>query len=122
MKEKRTLPQAFKAAINGISIFFLKERNGQIQLLIAILVIIGSIILNISTTEWMFILICISMVIFTEMLNASVEKACDLINESYHPAIKIIKDISAGAVLWASIISIIIGCLIFIPKFSDLFG
>ncbi len=116
MKTKHTLPAAFKAAFNGIRLFFWNERNGKIQLAVSILVIIASAVLQISPVEWMFVCICIGMVILSEILNSAVEKICDLISESYHPAIKIIKDISAAAVLWAAILSVIIGCIIFIPK------
>ncbi|HEX8677053.1 MAG TPA: diacylglycerol kinase, partial [Segetibacter sp.] len=34
----------------------------------------------------------------------------------YHPAVKVIKDISAGAVLWVSVSSCIVGFIIFLPK------
>jgi diacylglycerol kinase len=42
------------------------------------------------------------------------------VHKEFHPAIKVIKDVSAGAVLWVSIISAIIGAIIFIPKIIDL--
>lgn len=119
MKSKHTITNAFRVAFHGIGLFFSKERNGKIQLSIAAITIVVSIILHISAIEWMFILICISTVILTEMLNAAVEKVCDMLSSDYHPGIKIIKDISAGAVLWASIISAIIGCIIFIPKIAQ---
>ncbi|HEY9361940.1 MAG TPA: diacylglycerol kinase [Chitinophagaceae bacterium] len=37
-----------------------------------------------------------------------------------NPAIKKIKDLSAGAVLLSAIISFIVGCIIFIPKIKML--
>lgn len=120
MKSKHTIKSAFIVAFKGIGLFFSKERNGKIQLAIAVVTIVASFVLHISAIEWMFILICIAMVILTEMLNAAIEKVCDMLSSDYHPDIKIIKDISAGAVLWASLISVVIGCIIFIPKIVQL--
>lgn len=116
MKKPQTFLHSFKVAFNGMRLFFLNERNGRIQLIISIVVIIASVIMKLSAKEWIFILICIAMVIITEMINSAIEKVCDLISETFHPSIKVIKDISAGAVLCAAIISVVIGGIIFLPK------
>jgi diacylglycerol kinase len=50
------------------------------------------------------------------MINSAIEKLCNLVHPTYHPAVKVIKDISAGAVLWISVMSSIIGIIIFLPK------
>ena len=96
--------------------FFLHERNGRIETILAIIVILFSIAMEVSHTEWIAIFLCIAMVIGFEMLNSALEKLCDMVQEEYHPVIKIIKDMSAAAVLWASLISFIIAALIFAPK------
>ena len=41
----------------------------------------------------------------------------DLISEEYDPRIKLIKDLSAGAVLVAAGAAAIIGLVVFLPKF-----
>jgi diacylglycerol kinase len=117
----QTISYAFKVAFRGIGSFFRTERNGKIHLAISIFVVILSTLLKISATEWMFVLMSIAIVIVSEMLNTAVEKVCDLISKTDHPEIKMIKDISAGAVLFASIMSIFIGCIIFLPKLFSLF-
>jgi len=83
---------------------------------IAIIVIIISVCLGVNKGEWMVILLCIALVIGLEMLNSAIEKLCDAVHPEIHPFIKYTKDIAAGAVLWACIISGIIGAIIFIPK------
>jgi diacylglycerol kinase len=100
--------------------FFSKERNGRIQAGIALVVILLSFMLAISYLEWAVILICIGAVLSLEMLNSAIEKLCDLVQREYHPIIKIIKDISAAAVLWASMISAMIGTIILLPKILSL--
>lgn len=103
-------------ALQGWVSFFRREANGQIQLFIAIMVIVAGFALRVSITEWMILLSCIGVVVSLEMINSAIEKICNHVTPEMHPAIKVIKDVAAGAVLWASIIAAIIGLLIFIPR------
>lgn len=115
----QSLGKAFIHAWNGIVYFFRKDRNGKIHLSAAVMVVLAGWYCNVSVTEWCILLFCIGLVIALEMLNNAVEKACDIIHSEWHPVIKIIKDVAAGAVLWASVISAVIGLLIFLPKMVD---
>ena len=112
--------KGFVYAFNGLIAFFTSERNGRIQLIVAIVVVICGWWFHLSKTEWITILACIAAVLSLEMINSAIEKLCNLVHPTYHPVIKTTKDISAGAVLWVSIISAIIGGIIFLPKISDL--
>ena len=114
------LTQAFGFAFYGLFLFMKKERNGKIQLAIAVLAIACSVALQISGQQWISVLLCIAAVLSLEMLNSAIEKLCDFIHPGYHPTIKIIKDVAAGAVLWTSIISAVIGGIIFLPKIISL--
>jgi diacylglycerol kinase len=118
--KSQNLPSAFKNAFNGLFYFFVHERNGKIQLCAAIVVVAFAVGLHISASEWLVILLCIGSVLSIEMLNSALEKLCDLVQKEYHPVIKIIKDVSAGAALFASIISVIAACIIFLPKIITL--
>ena len=104
-----------KWAVAGIRAFFSSEKNGRIQGVIAVVVVILGFCFRLSPTEWVAILGCIASVLCLEMINSAIEKVCNLITAKYHPAVKTIKDMSAGAVLLASFISAIIGAIIFLP-------
>jgi diacylglycerol kinase len=106
----------FRFAINGIVQFFKKERNGRIQAIIAILVLLLSFLFHLDKYEWLAVLICIALVLGLEMLNSAIEKLCNLITTEYHPQVKLIKDISAAAVLMVSILSVVIASVIFLPR------
>ena len=116
MFKNPTFSRAIGNALNGLYHFFLHEKNGQRQFAVAVLIIASAISYHISATEWLCILMCIGAVLCLEMINSCIEKLCDVVQEEYHPLIKIIKDVSAGAVLFASFISVITGCIIFLPK------
>lgn len=76
--------------------------------------------LHVSVYEWIVLLGCIATVLAFEMINSAIEKLCNLVHPAYHPAVKVIKDISAGAVLWVSVFSGVIGVIIFLPKMQQL--
>ena len=110
------LTKAFGFAFYGLFLFIQKERNGKIQFAIAVLSIALGTALQIDVRQWIAVLLCTAAVLSLEMLNSAIEKLCDLIHPGYHPTIKIIKDVAAGAVLWTSVVSAVIGCIIFLPK------
>jgi len=107
-------------ALEGMQQFFLKERNGRIQIVVAIVAVILGSWLKISFSQWLVIIFFIALVLTSEMVNSAIEKLCDLVSKDFNPTIKKIKDISAGAVLLASLVSLIAGCIIFIPKIYQL--
>jgi diacylglycerol kinase len=108
--------KAFGYAFNGLVIFFRHERNGKIQLSVAVVVVILGWYFKLSPFEWIILLACIGAVLSCEMINSSIEKLCNLVHPKYHPAVKTIKDMAAGAVLFVAICSAIIGTIIFLPK------
>ena len=67
-------------------------------------------------------LLVIGLVLVAEALNTAIERVADFIHPDYHKKIGVIKDIGAGAAGIAAIISIILGCIIYIPKIAILFS
>ncbi len=119
MKNKQTLYSAFRFAFKGIA-YALTERNFIIDLFFALVVVLAGFVLKISNVEWLAILICIALVLSMEMVNTAIEKTIDLLHPQQNPKAGEIKDIAAGSVLIAVIISGIIGVIIFLPKIFDL--
>lgn len=113
---QQSLLKSFANAFAGMAYFFTNDRNGKIHLAITVIVIAASVALQVSAIEWMIVLLCIALVISLEMLNSALEKLCDLVEANYHSTIKVIKDVSAAAVVLSAIISVVIGIIIFLPK------
>ena len=113
---RQPLIKTFINAFNGIKYFFKTERNGKIQAAVSIIIVVAGLYLHLSAFEWIITFLCIGVVLTLEMLNSALEYLCNLVHSEYHPLIKIIKDVAAGAVLFASIISSVIGLIIFLPK------
>ena len=90
----RSLNNSFKFAGRGITRVFLCERS--------------------------FRLLAGGMVLVTEMINTALEYAVDLVTEEYRILAEHIKNISAGAVLVASLLAVVVGLIIFVPYLLEL--
>ncbi len=108
---------SFRFAFQGIFVFFKNEIHAKIHLLAVGLVTILGIFFKISTVEWCVVLLCFALVLAAEMINSAIENIVDLVSPEFHPLAGKAKDLAAGAVLIASIFTVIIAALIFIPKF-----
>lgn len=107
--------RSFGFAFGGIAAFLKSEPHARIHALATVAVVTAGFFYHISNTHWLFILMIISMVWVTEMFNTVVEKIMDHVSPDYHPRVKWIKDVAAGAVLVACIVAVIVGAVIFIP-------
>ena len=124
MKKNRKNPlyESFGYAFEGIWTGIRKERNMKIHCMAIILVTLAGTFFNITATEWCICLLLFALVASLELVNTAVEAVVDLVTEEKKPLAKIAKDTAAGAVLFAAIISVIIGCIIFLPYLLKLFG
>ena len=108
---------SFKYAFKGLEIMFRTEPNFRLHILAALLAVLFGIYYNLSVLEWILVTIVIGFVIVSEIFNSSVERIADFISPERHDEIGIIKDLCAAMVLVAAIVSIIVGLIIFVPKF-----
>lgn len=112
--------KSFSYAFQGLKYTFKTQVNFRFHSLALVVVLIASFILEITKTEWLIVLLCISLVLFAELVNTAFEALVDLVSPDIHPLAKIVKDVAAAAVLILAIFSAIIGLLIFIPYLKNL--
>jgi|SRR5687768_5222208 diacylglycerol kinase len=105
--------KSFVYAIHGVWSAIDDQRNLKVQLAVALVVIGAGFYLRISAIEWCIILLCIAFVIGLELVNTALENLVDLVTLERKPLAGMIKDIAAGAVLIVSILSLVIGVIIF---------
>ncbi|MEN1969366.1 diacylglycerol kinase family protein [Lentibacillus sp. N15] len=113
-RKKRGIGLRF--AWNGIMAVVKHERNFRIHIVVALLVMIVGVIVKLSVSEWLVLVLTIGFVLAMEMVNSAIETVLDYLKPEQHPMAKIIKDVAAGAVLIAAITSVVVGCLLFLPK------
>ena len=104
-------------AIKGAFLLLRNEASIQVQASIGILMTIAGFYFEISTTEWILQIFAIGLVMSIEGMNTAVEEIANFIHPEFHKRIGYIKDVAAGAVFFAALVAVIIGCIIYIPKF-----
>ncbi|MBD8035316.1 diacylglycerol kinase family protein [Solibacillus sp. A46] len=107
--------RSFRYAMEGI-FTAVNEQNFRFHLVSAIIVIIAGVLTGLTIVEWSIIVLIIFLVIGAELINTAIERVVDLASPEFHPIAKQAKDIAAGAVLVFALASVIIGLLIFLPK------
>ena|SRR5690554_3067390 len=110
-----------KYAMKGAFLLLRNEASIQVQTAIAIVMTIAGFHFEISNSEWMLQILAIGIVLSTEGLNTAVEEIANFVHPDFHTKIGYIKDVAAGAVFFAAGTAIVIGCIIYFPKFSWLF-
>lgn len=106
---------SFKYAFLGVLTALKEEPNLKSHFIAGLLMLILSVLLNISRTDLMIVIFLIGFVISVELTNTAVEAVVDAFTAKEHPGAKLAKDISAGAVLVAAITAAVLGTIIFVP-------
>ena len=91
------------------------QRNTRIHLAVAVAVAGLGLWLDLAPIQWAVLVLTIGVVLVSEMLNTVAETLVDLVSPGYHPLARVVKDVTAGAVLLAAIISIVVGLLVLGP-------
>ncbi len=108
------LNNTFKNARKGFRIVLKTEVNIRIHVIIALLVLSCAYLLDFSAIEYCALLFAIAIVIVSEMFNTAIEFTLDAVfHNRYSRMVGMAKDISAGAVMFASFISVLIGLILF---------
>ena len=107
----------FKNARKGFNLAVRSEVNIRVHVIVAVIVLLSGYYLQFNKIEFCIVLFAIALVICTEMLNTAIEFALDSIyHNKYSKMVGMAKDISAGAVMFATVISVIIGLIIYGSK------
>jgi diacylglycerol kinase len=125
-RPRTTLTNSFRHAFAGFWYAFRTQRNMQIHLSIALVVVALGIYLGLGWTQWAVLGLTIGFVLVAEMFNTVAEAALDAATSDYHPLVKVAKDVAAGAVLLTSLIAVAVGLLVMGPplwsRLLDLLG
>lgn len=108
--------KSFVFAIRGIALALRHEHNTWIHIFAAIVVLVLGFVLNVNTSEWCILILCIVSVFSAEIFNTSIERLADFVHENKHDKIRDIKDLAAGGVMIMSIGAALCGMIIFLPK------
>ena len=108
--------KSFKFAKAGAEHAMKTQRNLWIHLFSGLVVFAFAIWINISLIELAILMIAITGVIVTEMINTAVEELVNILSPEHRKEAALAKNVCAAAVLLAAIGAMIVGGLIFIPR------
>ncbi len=107
--------RSIKHALEGLLLMLKTQPNAWIHLAATTVVVLAGFYYEITATHWAIITLTILSVWVAEILNTAFEYLCDVTKPEFHPAVKMAKDIAAGAVLISAAGAIVIGLIIFLP-------
>ena len=105
----------FRHALRGIGVLLRTQANARFHCLASLLVLGMGCFFEITAHEWIAIALAIGLVWACETINTSIEMLADVVVPTFHPGIRNVKDVAAGAVLLASLTALATGCLVFWP-------
>ena len=104
----------FKSARKGMRLVLKSEINIRVHFCVAMAVLALAVVLDFSIERICILLLTICFVITTEMLNSAIEFSLDAVfHNRYSRLVGMAKDISAGAVMFSTVVAIVIGVLLF---------
>lgn len=117
----KKLIRSFGYAFKGIAYATTTQLNFRIHLGATVLAAAMGLFFRISGHEWLWIALCITIVLVAEIFNTMIEALTDMVSPGYNEKAGHIKDMSAGAVVIAAAFALIVGLVIFLPKIILLF-
>lgn len=107
--------KSVKHALLGIRYAVGREKNFQLEIMAAVLVMILMLMLPVTQQERVLLVFVIVGVLVLELVNTSIERVVDMLKPRVHPYARIAKDVMAAAVLISSVGAVIVGFIILSP-------
>ncbi len=105
--------KSFKYAFRGIIYCINNERNMRIHTVAALYVLFFSFFFELSRVSYAVLFLTFSSVIAAELFNTVAEELCDMAAASFHPVVRIVKDMAAGGVLICAFFAVAVAVCIF---------
>ena len=108
--------KSVKYASKGLVHLIRTENAIKTQIAISIIMTFAGFYFQLTTVEWLAQILCIGLIIVAEGINTAIEHIVDYIQPNFDKKIGLIKDIAAGAVMFAALTAIVVGLIIYTPK------
>lgn len=121
MHNKRLL-DSFNFAIEGLIYVARTQRHMRYHLMMAAMALFFAIYSNppFDIQEMIILLLTITLVLVSEMVNTSLEAIVDILSPEYSSLAKIAKDVAAGGVLLTTINALVVGYLLFFNRMKEM--
>lgn len=120
MSAPRKWLRSFRFAYEGLIYALSTQRNMKFHFTAALSVLLLALFFDLSRLDILFIVLAITLIVVTELINTAIEKAVDLAMPDVHPIAKIAKDVAAAAVLVTAFFAVVVGLIVFFEPINDL--
>ena len=115
----RTRVQSLGFALHGLREAWHTEPNLRLHAALGAFAIVAGMWCRLTLVEWLWVSFAIGLVLFAELMNTAIEQTVDLVvGNRPDPLARRVKDVSAGCVLTAAILAVVIGALTFVPHLA----
>ena len=119
--------RSFRHAFLGIWFVLRSQHNAWVHAVVSVLALVLAGVLHVNVRaftagEWADLVIAIVLVWVAETFNTGLEVLANAVSDQRHPVVKIAKDVAAAAVLMAAVGALVVGLILFVPRFVELFG
>ncbi|MFH5182776.1 diacylglycerol kinase family protein [Paenibacillus sp. TAB 01] len=121
MRPKVKWHRSFRFAYEGVKYALSTQRNMKFHFFAAFAALLLALFFRLPKLEILFILLAVTLMIVTELINTAVEKAVNLAMPDLHPLAKIAKDVAAASVLVSAAFAAMVGMIVFYEPVDRLF-
>ena len=107
----------FRCAGRGLLLGVRGQSSFAVHFVVAAAVIVAATLLRCELWQWCTLLLCIGLVLGLEFVNSAIERLAKGLCRTHNEEVGAALDIASAAVLVVSIISVVIGAVIFISQF-----
>lgn len=107
--KNRPLRERMGFAVEGWRTGWSRESSFRTQARLALVAVAALVVLRPAPVWWAMVAITVALVLALELVNSAMEAVIDLLHPGIHPAIKVAKDMLAGAVLLISVAALVVG-------------
>lgn len=105
--------KSMRYAYEGIQYALSTQPNMKFHFFASFAVLVSALFFRLPRTDILLLLLAITLVIVTELINTGIEKTVDLAMPNRHPLAKIAKDTAAAAVLVTAVFAAAVGVVVF---------
>jgi diacylglycerol kinase len=121
-RPRRSWVFKFACAFRGLKLGVRGHSSFFVHFFFTALVVLAAVVLHCGVIEWCLLLGCIGLVLTAELFNSAVETLFRGLDEATRDRVWPCLDIAAGAVLLASLVSAVIGGIIFVRQLGIVLG
>lgn len=109
----RRFARGFHHALEGILDAYRSQRHMRVHFVFMALNAILALLYKLTALEVAVLMLCMTLVVFAEMVNTVIEATLNMVTETYHPITRFAKDVAAGGVLITALNACVVGLCIY---------